>query len=121
MQWFRIITMTCTRIYKQIFIKHIYLVLRLDEVADQCLILSNNVEPKFPGQLWCCSSCMKDGMMSSNTQEHHWAKQHKNCKLYMKSSLSIKSWGRTNMDRLPYNRYGYPKDLKKSVVVTKKR
>ena len=120
MQWFRIITMTCTRIYKQIFIKYLYLDLRLDEVADQCLILSNIVEPQFPGKLWCCLTCKKDGMMSSNTKEEVWVKQHKNCKLFMKSCLSVKPWGRTALDRNGVL-YAYPKDLKQSLVVTKKR
>ena len=103
--------------------KYSFLGLKLESVAEQCLILSNIVEPEFPGQLWCCTSCKKDGMMSSNTREDTWRKQHKNCRLFMGSTLTIKTWGRspTNLDRMPYNLYGFPKDLKKSVVVAKKR
>ena len=94
---------------------------RLEDVAEQCLILSNGVEAEFPGQLWNCTSCRKDGMMMGNTREAAWAKQHKNCKLFMKSALSVKVWGRSNIDKANCNPYGYPKDLKASLVVKKKR
>ena len=60
-------------------------------------------------------------MMASNTREDAWSKQHKSCKLFMKSALPIKAWGRTNIDYKKCNRYGFPKDLKASLFKAKKR
>ena len=57
----------------------------------------------------------------SNTREAAWSKQHKGCQLFMRSALSVKVWGRSNIDKANCNPYGYPKDLKASLVVKKKR
>ena len=59
--------------------------------------------------------------MASNSRYEAWLKQHKNCKLFMESALNGKrSWGRGNMDRMK-TPYGFPKDLKASLYVAKKR
>ena len=64
--------------------------------------------------------------MASNSRYEAWLKQHKSYKLFMESALTVKSWGRKdldkkNKDRTKCNPYGFPKDLKAALHVAKKR
>ena len=101
--------------------------MNIEDVADQCVMLSNEVGDGFSGKLWSCTMCKDDkGRMKAWTLKANFmnkSKFHKikpTCKLFLSDLLpeSKKHWGKSmdyvksGSDKKDEFVYGRPVELR---------